>query len=243
MIDSLIFPQSWPNTGLILPRIQAHRGFWLEGQAENTLAAFRAARDKSVMMFECDVRLTKDKIPVLFHDEDLLRMAQRSEKVIDLELRQLQSLFPAPSLEEVLLDPHCPHLMNIELKSKIILDDPLERMVSAVVKKYHAENRVMFSSFNPMSLYRIQHYLPSVPRALLVSPEITAENKIYLRKMWLAPFLKIHLLHLEKSMADQETIRYWREKKMPVSVWTVNGKENIEKYLSWGAVSVITDTL
>lgn len=243
MIDNLIFPQRWPKKALILPRLQAHRGFWLEGKTENTLDAFRAAHAKKAFMSECDVRLTRDRVPVIFHDEDLQRMAERPERIIDLNFQELQSIFPAPSLEQVLRDPKSTHFLNIELKSKIAIDEPLERMVAGVVTKCQAESRVLFSSFNPMSLYRIQNYLPNVPRALLVSAEVSEENRIYLRKMWFAPFLKIHLLHLDQELADQKTIEKWRERRMPVAVYTVNGKQKIDQYLSWGAVSVITDTL
>lgn len=243
MIERLISVEKWPNQALVLPRLQAHRGYWLGGAQENTLEAFREARKKKALMFECDVRLSKDQIPVLFHDEDLKRLAGRSERTQDLTAQELKKWAGAPTLREVLLDPHVPRFANIELKTKKKLDDPLERKVAEVVKSLKAENRVLFSSFNPFSLYRMSLHLPDVPRALLVTAEDDPENHVVLKKMLLAPFLNFHLLHLDHKMVDAKTLAFWSSQKVPVAVWTVNGTENIQKYLKMGAISVITDTL
>ena len=52
-----------------LPRLQAHRGYWIEGHQQNSLKSVQAAYHKNYKMAEFDVRLTKDEIVVLFHDE------------------------------------------------------------------------------------------------------------------------------------------------------------------------------
>ncbi|HPD88851.1 MAG TPA: glycerophosphodiester phosphodiesterase family protein [Oscillospiraceae bacterium] len=50
-----------------LPLVWAHRGLHDETKPENSLAAFRAAAEKGLGS-ELDVRLTKDGMPVVFHD-------------------------------------------------------------------------------------------------------------------------------------------------------------------------------
>ncbi len=243
MIENFIRVEPWPANALVLPRLQAHRGYWLGGAQENTLEAFRQARERGALMIECDVQLSKDLIPVLFHDEDLQRLAGRPEQVKNLTARELKEWAKAPTLSEVLKDSACPRFVNIELKSKLKLDDPLERKVAQVVRAAKAENRVLFSSFNPFSLYRISLHLPDVPRALLVTQDDDPENHFLLKKMWLAPFLKFHLLHLDQHMVNEEKMNIWQKKKIPVAVWTVNGAPEIQKFLKMGAISVITDTL
>lgn len=243
MIERWITPEQWPSQALVLPRLQAHRGYWLEGAQENSLAAFRAAKAKGALMFECDVRLSRDQVPVIFHDSDLQRLAHRADLVSSLTAAELKRWANAPTLQEILMDPSVPRFVNIELKSKEKLDDPLERKVAEVVRNVKARSRVLFSSFNPMSLYRISLHLPDVPRALLVTQEDDPDNSILLKKMWLAPLIRIHLLHLDQKMVTEKTMKTWSERRMPIAVWTVNGKEKIQNFLRMGAISVISDTL
>lgn len=241
LVTGLISVEKWPKQALVIPRIQAHRGYWKSGLQENTLEAFREARRRGALMFECDVQLSKDQIPVIFHDENLQRLASRPEMVRELSAQELKSLANIPTLQEVLMDPEVPRLANLELKTKILVDDALERKVAEVVRSVRAESRVLFSSFNPMSLFRIGLHLPNVPRALLVSPQEDPDNSILLRKMWLAPFFSFHLLHLDQMMVTEQTMQVWRKKRIPIAVWTVNNKEEIQRFLKLGVMSVITD--
>jgi glycerophosphoryl diester phosphodiesterase len=241
-IESLIVPEPWPKGSLRVPRLQAHRGYWISGEQENTLAAIRAAKNQGALMFECDVQLSKDKVPVVFHDMDLRRIGKLDLKVADLTAKELRDKVNAPSLEEVLRDPHVPVLANIELKTNRHLNEALERKVSEVVSGLKIQHRVLFSSFNPSSLWRIKQFLPQVPRALLVSAE-EKENPWYLRSMSVAPFLSFHLLHLDKRMCTETRMRRLVKNKIPFAVWTVNERDQIEFFLKQGAVSVITDSL
>ncbi len=243
IIQSGVQAEPWPEQALVLPRMQAHRGYWLGGAQENTLQSFREARAQGALMIECDVRLSKDQIPVVVHDDNLQRIAGVNKKVSELTASELSELARVPSLYQVLVDPSVPRLVNVEFKSNIIIDDALERKSSEVVKKANAFDRVLFSSFNPFSLYRVGLYLPDVPRALLVSEENHPENHFLLKTMSLAPFFSFHLLHLNHQMVDENSMKFWRQKRIPVAVWTVNGRDEIQKYLRMGAISIITDSL
>jgi glycerophosphoryl diester phosphodiesterase len=237
----LVSAESWPRGALSVPRIQSHRGFHITGLQENTLQAFRESRAQGALMVETDVRLSKDQVPVLCHDENISRFSADADPVHFLTADELKEKANLATLEELLRDNQSPRLINIELKTKAIVEDPLERKVAEVVKATKAQGRVLFSSFNPFSLYRISLHLPEVPRALLVSPEHDEDNSVLLRKMILAPLFSFHLLHLEQSLVTEVSMKFWRRKKIPISVWTVNGKENVNHYLQFGCLSVISD--
>jgi glycerophosphoryl diester phosphodiesterase len=237
----LVQAEAWPRGALSVPRVQSHRGYHIEGKQENTLEAFREARRLGALMVETDVRLSKDQAPVLFHDDNLQRLAGISDPVHFLTAEELKEKAHVTTLEELLRDAKSPRLVNIELKTKAVVEDPLERKVAEVIKATRAQGRVLFSSFNPFSLYRISLHLPDVPRALLVSSEPDEDNSVLLRKMILAPLFSFHLLHLEQSLVNEVSMRFWRRKKIPVSVWTVNGKENVSYDLQLGCLSVISD--
>jgi len=71
-----------------LPTIIAHRGNAAEFP-ENTLQALESAVELGLRHVEFDVQLTADKVPVLFHDSDLQRVADRPGQVHDMNWAQL----------------------------------------------------------------------------------------------------------------------------------------------------------
>ncbi|MEZ4266367.1 MAG: glycerophosphodiester phosphodiesterase family protein [Myxococcota bacterium] len=109
------------------PAIVAHRGASAE-HPENTLRAMLAALEGPAPAdgFECDVRLTRDGVPVVFHDDDTLRLCERPGTIEARTLAEVRALTvrgePIPTLAE-LLDATAPltaripgAVINIELK-------------------------------------------------------------------------------------------------------------------------------
>lgn len=235
--------QPWPQHALTVPRYQGHRGYWKEGAQENSLDSFRAAKARGLAMIEFDVRLSKDLIPVVFHDDNLDRIAGRSELASELTAAELKQFANAPSLEDVLLASDIPQLLNIELKTKSALNGDLEEQVALLINKHQATGRVLFSSFNPLAVWRLGKLLPHVPRALLASRETDPANKFYLKRLWLAPYIGVHLLHLDKSYWTPEEVQAYQKRGVPVALWTVNDPAAAEKFLQAGAMSIISDTL
>lgn len=98
-----------------LPAIIAHRGA-SSAAPENTLAAFRRAADEGAAWIECDVKLTADGRPIIFHDDTLDRTTDGGGVVDDYTLDVIGALDaggwfspefrgePVPTLEEM-LDP------------------------------------------------------------------------------------------------------------------------------------------
>ena len=74
---------------ILPPVLIAHRGAMAEAP-ENTQAAFDIALLRKADGIEFDVRLTADNVPVIFHDDDLLRITGRSGRVSDLNYKTLQ---------------------------------------------------------------------------------------------------------------------------------------------------------
>ncbi|MGZ3769609.1 MAG: glycerophosphodiester phosphodiesterase [Bdellovibrio sp.] len=232
----------WPKEALVPPQYQGHRGYWVGGLPENTLLAFEAAEKNGFKMVEMDVRLTEDKVPVVFHDCTLKRIFNLDKKVDDCTVEELR-IYGIPTLEEVLNSKSIPPNLNIELKNPFIFDSTLEEKVAALIKNHKAEGRVVISSFNPLALKRMSSLLPDVPRALLATEEAAPDNRIYLRKLWLAPYVRVHALHLDHRYVSAELIKKWKKRNIPVAVWTVNDRKKAESFLNAGALSVISDYL
>lgn len=86
--------------------VVAHRGA-SSYEPENTLRAFRRAIDMEADMIEADVRLSKDGVPVVIHDESLDRTTGVSGLVRDYTVDELRKLNAGlgeriPLLSEVL---------------------------------------------------------------------------------------------------------------------------------------------
>lgn len=72
-----------------LPELVAHRGFQLH-YPENTLIAVEAALRAGARFVEIDIQLSRDGVPVLFHDEDLMRMCNVAGAVKDFTAEELK---------------------------------------------------------------------------------------------------------------------------------------------------------
>ncbi|MNL29700.1 cytoplasmic glycerophosphodiester phosphodiesterase [compost metagenome] len=189
------------------------------------------------------MRLSKDLVPVVFHDDDLKRIVTREEKVAELTAAELKQYAKAPSLEDVLTSADLQIQFNIELKTDKAFDGTLEEKITEVVHRTRTEKRILFSSFNPLALYRLSKLLPNIPRALLATQEKHERNKVYLRRLWLAPFVNIHLLHLDSQFVTAEEVVKWKKRGVPVALWTVNDSTKAKEYLDAGALSIISDEL
>ncbi|MEU1156113.1 glycerophosphodiester phosphodiesterase family protein, partial [Streptomyces sp. NPDC005918] len=77
-----------PRAGVM---IAAHRGQWRKAP-ENSVAGIRAGFADGAQIVEVDVRLTKDKVPVLMHDATVDRTTDGKGRVADLTLAQLRGL-------------------------------------------------------------------------------------------------------------------------------------------------------
>lgn len=105
----------------------AHRGFSAK-YPENTLLAFYKAIEAGAWMFETDVRLSSDNIPMIFHDSSLKRVCGRIEGIEDSPSRVLSKIDistyfdPAlplqtiPTLEELLASIHGQIGVILEIK-------------------------------------------------------------------------------------------------------------------------------
>ena len=82
-------------------RAFAHRGLWSPGgPPENSIAAFRAAAEAGCGI-ELDVQLSKDGVPVVFHDPVLDRMTDAGGAVWDRTADELCDLVLAGSGERI----------------------------------------------------------------------------------------------------------------------------------------------
>lgn len=122
----------------------------------NSIAGLREAIAGDADMIEFDIRLTKDKHPVLAHDFHLLF----SHKMIDyigrhtlseLQKRTAGSNMPIVTLEQALKTCHEKIFVNIEVKERRAVAPTYEVLQEFCTTK-SAWQSIMISSFNPLVL-------------------------------------------------------------------------------------------
>jgi len=227
-----------------LPLVLGHRGSSAQA-TENTLAAFRQARTDGADGVELDVMLCASGEVVVFHDDDLRRLAGRPERIAVMPYRVLRDLPLAgggtiPLLEEV-FDACGPDLLvNVELKVNEI--DPrgtgaLVDAVAAVVKRLGVGPRVLVSSFNPWAVWVWTRRVPEIPAGLLFE----RGSLLPLRRAWLAAVIRPFGLHPELVLCDPDRVAAWKRRGYMVSVWTVDDPGALAACRRMGVDAVITN--
>ena len=94
------------------PWIIAHRGY-RQKYPENTLAAFQAAMAAGAQMIELDVMLSRDRRPVVVHDDTLERTTNGTGAVKDFTLEELKKLDAGSWFEPRFADQRLPELSEV----------------------------------------------------------------------------------------------------------------------------------
>lgn len=76
---------------MVIPQLVAHRGY-PRHYPENTLIGLEAAIAAGARFVEVDVQISRDRVPVLFHDRDMKRLCGVDGKVHELRYEQLWRL-------------------------------------------------------------------------------------------------------------------------------------------------------
>ena len=230
------------------PVIFAHRGASALAP-ENTLAAFKLARDQGANAIELDVQLTADKSIIVFHDTTVDRTTNSTGKIRHLSVSDLQNLKagyvygPAfenvriPTLDEVFTEFSDFPLINIELKNSDSPTDNLPILVAERIQNHRMEDHVLVSSFNPIALRRFHKLLPDIPLGRLMHFPRTVE---YFR---LFPSqLKIYrTVHTSFAALNSSRINYFHSLGKLVFTYTLNHPSDMIKALNLGVDGFFTD--
>ena len=175
----------------------AHRGYH-DGNiniAENSLASFQAAIDAGYGI-ELDVQLSSDKVPMVIHDADLMRICGVEGKVWDYTCQELQQMYlfetneVVPTLAEALelIDGQVPILLEYKMDK---VDTDVCAYSHELLENYDGPYAVQ--SFHPFALFWYRQNANDVPRGI-ISKNFIRENKEKGEKSDIIDFLTTNLL-------------------------------------------------
>lgn len=209
--------------------IFAHRGLPVKF-AENSLEGFRYAAKHGAEGVEFDVHMTKDKVPVVMHDEEIDRTTDGSGYIKDYTLNEIRKFHlkngePVPMLRElfeILQDKDL--YINLEFKTNKIHDKGIEAIVLALVKEYRFVHPIIFSSFNYQTLKNCQQIDPHQQYCFLTKVPVIFPQR-FVRKNH---FAAIHP-------------HWYLQSKITQRIWTVDNPKLAKKYMKRGVAGIFTN--
>lgn len=191
-----------------------------------------------VDMIEFDVRITKDKHPVLAHDFHMLNSHRRLDYIRRHTLKELTrrtagSDRPTVTLDKALKECFGKTVVNIEVKERAAVDAILS-CLEPYLKTDADWDMVIFSSFNPLVLRRIRKKAPAASLALLHYRN-PLNFMAWHRTLGLSAvgFHRLHLSRFGTSVA--------KELGLFTYVYTVNRSHAVRQLRERGIDGIVTD--
>ena len=218
--------------------LYAHRGLHdnASDAPENSMAAFQKAVEAGFGI-ELDVQLTKDRIPVVFHDGTLKRVCGAGGRVADYTYEELQRFTLCGSRERIpqfetvlqLIDGKVP--LIIEYKTETT-DTEVCPVTDRLLRTYRG--LYCIESFNPLVLWWYRKHCPQICRGQLADALYSRGE----RKGWLY-FALEHLLFNLLTAPDFIAYNHKHPKKLSVLIcrrfyhntmvaWTIKKEEELK---------------
>lgn len=231
--------------------IIAHRGASAY-YPENTIIAFKKAVTLGAEMIELDVALSKDEVPVIFHDAKLNRHTNGKGRLRDYTLNELKKLDAGswfdpkysdqkiPTLEEVLELASATIALNIEIKPEPVTNSIKNGVVEktlALVRKYDMQKHVLFSSFDYRALRHLKELDPEIPVALLYKKKQSQK----LLPHQLVEKYQVDAFNCSFRQLKKKWIADLHEHQIPSFIYTVNSKNRMQMLIENGVSGIFTD--
>lgn len=220
---------------------------------ENTMPAFRKAIELGADMLEFDVQLTRDKIPVVFHDAVLDKLTDGTGKVADYTFEQLRRLDAGGHLSKEFKGEKIPALLqvlelaagqipvNIEIKTEAVESGlhalSVENQVVDMVRKMGIAHEVMISSFDYRAISRVKKLAPELYTAVLYDKKQAGS----LNAAELVHKFSVNAFNCSKRELNKARLEVLHQNRIPFFIYTVNTVPQMRKVLKAGARGIFTD--
>lgn len=235
------------------PLVIGHRGA-SRFAPENTMAAFRLALDSGADGVEFDVRLTRDAIPIIIHDDNLRRTGNANARVAELSLEELKRFDvgvwrgpafkgePVPTLTE-LFDLFVDEgLLYLEMKSDVATRQRLAEACCEYILNSGLKERVVVECFDLEAIAIVKSIDSSIRTAALFEPglkalPITSGTKLVEKALAVGA----NEIALNHRLTNERTVMTAIEAGLKVVVWTVDEPRWIVNATNYGIEAVITN--
>ena len=230
------------------PLIIGHRG--VAGYApENTIESIKKAYELKIRWVELDVKLSRDGIPILFHDNRLERTTNGCGEIAHQDLLNLQHLDAGSWFKPEYKHTTIPTLRyalsalkfykigaNLELKPSPGEESKTGTIVGKILKKAWPSElpSPIISSFSPLALQAYAAEAPSAQNALL-NLAVPRNWRMQLDR------LNIRALHCQSQRLRQNRAKDILNNGYILRCFTVNRADRAMQLLNWGVHGIISD--
>jgi glycerophosphoryl diester phosphodiesterase len=219
---------------LQLPKVIGHRGAAAYAP-ENTLESFREARRRGATWVETDIKLTRDGVPIVMHDESLKRTTGVDRLVAETPRAELPA--GVPTFEEAIACFAEQELgCNVEIKPCPGREVETGRVVVETLRRCWpaALPAPLLSSFKDESLAEALRVAPEFARALLLG---TIDDD------WRSRADAVAALGINTNGEKLTAVRAVEVRKAGylLSVYTIDDGDVAKALMGMGVQCVITD--
>lgn len=231
-----------------LGAVVGHRGAKASAP-ENTLPGLERAAALGAGWVEFDVMLTRDRVPILIHDQTLQRTTDGTGLVAETEFAELARLDAGAWFAPAFAGTRVPGLAeairflrraglcaNVEIKPADGHATATGRIVASMLRELWPDpgGRLLVSSFSREALRAARAEAPELARGLLAHP---------LPPDWEEALVELGCttLHLDHARITVDELARLVERRVPTLLYTVNDATEAVDLLRRGAAAVVTD--
>ncbi|MCM1052864.1 MAG: glycerophosphoryl diester phosphodiesterase membrane domain-containing protein [Ruminococcus sp.] len=224
--------------------VTAHRGSSLD-YPENTMSAFKGAKEKGAEWIELDVQQIKDGSLIVMHDTNLKRTANLNKNTWEVTYEEIKNLDNGSFLDSKFNSERIPLLkdvivwakannmkLNIELKPTGKEND-FEKNVIDLIKELNFEEDSIIASQIYSVIENVKAYDKNIKTVYVMS---LAYGNIL-------EFDKADHFSIEATNVTKKLVSEIHNAGKELYVWTINNEETIKKMLDYNVDNIITDDI
>lgn len=230
------------------PKVIGHRGAATYAP-ENTLDSIHTAADLGADWVELDVKLTKDGVPIIFHDDTLDRTTNGSGLVADKTYDEIKELDAGSWFGESFIGAKIPTLeeavdvlierglgLNLEIKACPGREkETAEIALDLLSQIWDDHDKVLISSFSHVSLEVALDLAGDWKRALLLDEE-WPENWLDL-----VEYFNVAAIALDGNKVTRDMVEDAIDTNKAILAYTVNDPIKARELQGWGVDGIFTD--
>jgi glycerophosphoryl diester phosphodiesterase len=221
-------------------KFYAHRGASADFP-EHTMAAYHGAIEQGALGFECDIRVTKDEVLVLWHDANMKKEANNPAIIANSTYAEIKQIYPAAMTLNELLDLAIENKKSLALETKhpVPTGNRVEELIIAELHKREDAIRksgidIAIMSFSWFAIEKIKKMDSTIKTVMLLHDFNQKLSRRFTSAQVIGPSVEM----IKKS---PDLVTEIKNSGKELYVWTVDSTEDLQYCASVGVDIVMTN--